>query len=76
MVIVLSKSDTAWLTAEGVGFDPEKDYTEREAFDLLDRIYDAEIKYSNFPYGDRKASERAAAFAHIADKVQRMIPEE
>lgn len=75
MKILLLKEDKKLLTAEGIGFDQEREFTEQEAFELLEQIYDVEIKYSNFPRDDMKASEKAARFAHIADMIQNQIPE-
>ena len=75
MKILLSDDELRLLTAENISFEPDKEYTDQEAFELLEKVYDAEIKYSNYPSSDMRAMAKAAGYAHLADIIQNSIPD-
>ena len=75
MKIMISSAEKMFLEMEGIAFSEEKDYTDEEALSLLDDIYDAEIKYSNFPEENAEAQKTAESFAHLADRIQQAIPD-
>ena len=58
------------LRSTGIKFEPEKEYSDDEAFDLLDKVYDREIFFVQD--GD---DQKAAAYADLADKIQEQIPD-
>ena len=73
--IGLTDRERELLAAEEIVFDPDRDHTDEEVLELLEKIYDAEIKYSSFPPDDRRAAEEAVNYAHMADRIQALIPE-
>lgn len=75
MKIVLADSEYRLLAAEDIPFDPDREYTDEEALELLELVYDAEIKYSNCPPEDKRAAETAEKYAHLADRIRALIPE-
>ena len=75
MKIVLSDCEYRLLEAEEIPFDPDWDYTDEEALEFLETVYDAEIKYSNVPPDDNLAAEMAVRYAHLADRIRALIPE-
>ena len=70
MKIKLDNTDIGLLNSAGIKFEPEKEYSDDEAFDLLDRVYDKEVFFVQD--GD---SRKAAAYANLADKIQEQIPD-
>ena len=42
----LSKAEIQSLSERGIRVDPSHDYTEDEAFELLERVRDLEVRYS------------------------------
>ena len=70
MKIILNKTEIALLINIGIKFEPEKEYSDDEAFDLLDKVYDREVFFVQG--GD---SRKAAAYADLADKIQEQIPD-
>ena len=73
--IGLTDRERELLAAEEIVFDPDRDHTDEEVLELLEKIYDAEIKYSSFPRDDARAAEEAVNYAHMADRIQALIPE-
>lgn len=69
MKIRLDNIDIGLLSDARIAFNPEKDYSDDEAFELLDKVYDREV----FFVQDGN-SQNAAAYAHLADKIQEQIP--
>ena len=73
MKIQLTGSELATLAEEDIAIDPQKDYSEDETFELLDKIRDAEVKYAVGADTNRQDAEKAVAIGDVADKVQDMI---
>ncbi len=70
MKIKLDNIDMGLLNSAGIKFEPEKEYSDDEALDLLDKVYDREV----FFVQDGN-SQKAAAYANLADKIQEQIPD-
>lgn len=70
MIIILNKTEIALLINTGINFEPKKEYSDDEAFDLLDKVYEREV----FFVQDGN-SQKAAAYADLADKIQEQIPD-
>lgn len=71
MKIVLSKNDEAFLREKGIVLKDE--YTEEEAFSLLDAVYAIEVFYAQGE--ENKGFARLAnIYAGIADRIQAQIP--
>lgn len=70
MKIKLDNTDRGLLNSAGIKFEPEKEYNDDEAFDLLDRVYDREVFFVQ-----DSDSREAAAYANLADKIQEQIPD-
>lgn len=68
----LSKAEIQSLSERGIRVDPSHDYTEDEAFELLERVRDLEVRYSQ-DYG--KDEKLFFMYGDLADKMQRQIPE-
>lgn len=73
MKIQLTNREIEKLAEENITVDPQKDYTEEEAFDLLDSIRDVEISYAMRAEKSRQADEKAVKIGDIADKVQDIV---
>lgn len=75
MKIPLDDKDLNLLEQKGVQGVPNHNYTEDEAFALLEQVRDLEIYYAQD--SDEKAASRKLAnrYASIADKIQSAIPE-
>lgn len=76
MRIQLNEAEKNLLEKVGISIDPAAEYTEDQALDILDEVYEAEIYYAQSADTDRSAKKRAAEIAAIADKIQGQIPEE
>ena len=74
MRLNLSAAERNLLLEEQIETDSEKEYSVDEALDLLQAVYDVEAMYSDLPEEDQR-TEKAKAFAHLADKLSAMIPE-
>ena len=74
MRLNLSAAERDLLLEEQIETDSEKEYSVDEALDLLQAVYDVEAMYSDLPEEDQR-TEKAKAFAHLADKLSAMIPE-
>ena len=70
MIIILNKTKIALLINTGINFEPKKEYSDDEAFDLLDKVYEREV----FFVQDGN-SQKADAYADLADKIQEQIPD-
>ncbi len=71
MKIKLNNTDIDLLHEAGIEFKPENEYSDDEALDLLDRVYDNEVFFAQ-----DENSRKANAYADLADKIQEQIPEE
>lgn len=74
MRLNLSAAERNLLLEEQIETDSKKEYSVDEALDLLQAVYDVEAMYSDLPEEDQR-TEKAKAFAHLADKLSAMIPE-
>lgn len=72
----LTDGEKLLLTEEGIAFDLAEQYSEDDILDLAEKIYDAEIFYAQDADSNEKNKLRADALGNLADKIQRMIPEE
>lgn len=70
MKIILNKTEIALLINIGINFEPEKEYSDNEALDLLDKVYDREVFFVQG--GD---DQKATAYADLADKIKDQIPD-
>ena len=70
MKIILNRAEIELLINAEISFNPEKEYSEDEAFELLDKVYEREIYFVQ-----DGNSQSATAYAHLADKIQGQIPE-
>ena len=67
----LTETETQLLKERDIPVDPSRDYTEEEAFALLERVRDVEVRYSQ----DYGAGEKLfLLFGDLADKMQQQIP--
>ena len=64
------------LALAGVKIDAEQEYSEDEAFALLDRVYDIELWYAQDADRDLESKRLAMKYAAIADAIQDQIPED
>lgn len=76
MKIQLNSEDRQMLAQVGISIIPEKDYSEDEAFDLLDQIHDIEVRYAQDADRNATAKQLANQYAAIADAIQNQIPED
>lgn len=75
MRIQLNNEQQQMLQKVGITIVPDKDYSDNEAFDLLERVYDTEVRYAQTADTDSAARRLAKEYAVIADSIQRQIPE-
>jgi len=71
MKIYLDGKDAEMLIKHGITYSEDKEYSEGEAFDLLDNVRDAEVFFAQS--NSAQALKNAAAYARIADKIQSQI---
>lgn len=76
MRIQLNNEQQQMLAQMGITVIPDKDYSEDEAFALLDQVYDVEVRYAQDTDTDTTARRLANEFAAIADAIQQQIPED
>lgn len=76
MRVQLNSTQWQMISSAGISAIPEKEYSEDEAFDLLEQVHDAEVRYAQDADENVTAKEMANAFAVIADAIQNQIPEE
>ena len=71
MRIKINNNDVGFLRERGIVLREE--YTEKEAFDLLNSVYDIETQYAQ--QEDKNGARRLARiYAGIADRIQEQIP--
>lgn len=68
----LSKTEIQYLQEREILVDLSRDYTEDEAFRLLERVRELEVRYSQ-DYG--KDEDLFFRYGDLADKMQEQIPE-
>ena len=68
----LSETEIQILRDREIFVDPFRDYTEDEAFELLDRVRDFEVCYAQDCGEDEKLF---FLYGDLADKMQGQIPE-
>lgn len=76
MRIQLNSEQQQLLEKHGVAINPEKEYSEEEAFELLDQVYDIEVQYAQDADTNATAEKLANEYAAIADAIQNQIPED
>ena len=76
MRIQLNSKQQQMLEQVGIAIIPTKDYSDDEAFELLDKVYDVEIQYAQDADTSHAARQLANEYAAIADEIQSQIPEE
>lgn len=69
----LTETETQLLKERDIPVDSSRDYTEEEAFALLERVRDVEVRYSQ-DYGE--GEKLFLLFGDLADKMQQQIPED
>lgn len=70
----LTQKEIKLLEDKGIQFDKTREYTDDEALELLERVRDIEISYSQFTGGIEK--KRYFQYGDLADKMQSQIPED
>lgn len=74
MKIELTQQEQKLLSDHNISFDPDRDYSDDEALDLLDQVRDAEVYYSQ---GEDSHSKRMyREYSTLGDKIFFMIPED
>lgn len=73
MNVQLNESELKLLKDKDIKILSDKNYTEGEMFELLDKVHEIEVSYAQ---GSSKYElKMAEQYAHIADKIQASIPE-
>ena len=75
MKIRLNETEKELLKIKGIDLNDGQDLSEEEAEDVLDRVRDVEVYYSQQADNDRKAKELAIEYGNLADKIQEIIDE-
>lgn len=73
MKIDLTPQEVELLKNEGIPFLHNGDYTEDEALELLERVRETEVAYSQGT--DEKTERRYRQYSELGDKIFKMIPE-
>ncbi|SFL20658.1 hypothetical protein SAMN05216390_11426 [Lachnospiraceae bacterium KH1T2] len=73
MIIKLNEEEIKLLKKAEIEFDPTKDYSEDEALELADMVFDQEIEYSNYPSSNKKAVKLAVDYSELYDKLQNLL---
>lgn len=76
MKIKLSPHEIEKLKKFEIEISSDIEYSEDEALEILEKVYDIEAIYSNYPDNDKEAYALADMYAAIADKIYKMIPED
>ena len=76
MKIQLEEWQREMLALVGMNIDAEQELSEGEAFELLDRVYDIEVRYAQDADSDLESREFAKQYAAIADTIRHQIPED
>lgn len=74
MIFQLNKDERKLLQDFNIDFHSDFDYSNEEAFALLDQVYDAEIFYAQDSDTNRLSPYKANLYADLADKIQSLIP--
>lgn len=72
MKIELTPQEVELLENEGIQFLQSGDYTEDEALELLERVREAEVAYSQGT--DEKTERRYRQYSELGDRIFKMIP--
>ena len=75
MKIRLNESEKELLKIKGIDLNDGQDLSEEEAEDVLDRVRDVEVYYSQQADNDSEAKEQAIEYGNLADKIQEIIDE-
>lgn len=75
MRIQLNSDQRQMLVGFGITILPNKEYSEDEALDLLDQVYDIEVLYAQDADTNTAARRLANEYASIADTIRNQIPE-
>lgn len=73
MNVQLNKSELKSLKDKGIEILSDKDYSEDEIFELLDKLREIEVFYAQG--SSENELKMANKYAHIADKIQSAIPD-
>lgn len=73
MRIVLTKREQNLLAAKAIPFDPNQDYSDDDALELLDLVREAEVSYSQGE--DCTSRELYYQYARLGDKIYDLIPD-
>lgn len=76
MKISLSEKEIEMLTDEEIDFNQNHEYTEDEAFELLEQVRDVEVYYSQDLKHNEASYQKYIRYGDLADKIQDMISEE
>lgn len=76
MKIQLNSEQQQKLAGYGITVLPEKEYSEDEALELLDQVYDIEVLYAQDADINAAARRLANEYAAIADTIRNQIPED
>jgi len=75
MKFFLEDNEKRLLSEAEIEFAPEIDYSDDQAFELLDKIYEKENFFAQDAETNKNAKQLAVAYAHLADKIQATIPD-
>ena len=73
MTILLTDKERSYLADGGVIIDSQREYSEDEALQILDRVRDLEVQYAQTETYEGQFLYRA--YCDIGDKIFYMIPE-
>jgi hypothetical protein len=73
MLLLFTEIEQNLLMDNGIDVEKNKDYSEEEALELLEELYDKEAMYANLPLEDPEYK-MADIFANLADRLATMIP--
>ena len=76
MIVQLNNEQQQMLSQIGIFIVPEKEYSENEIFEIVDKVHDIEISYAQDADTNATAKRLANVYAAIADLIQNQIPEE
>ena len=74
MIFQLNRDERKLLQDFNIDFRSDFDYSDDEAFALLDQVYDAEMFYAQDSDTNRLSRYKANLYADLADKIQSLIP--
>lgn len=73
MKFALTNQEIELLHSKGIQIEPDREYSDDEAIDLVELVRDVEISYSQFTTNQGKRMYQE--FGNLADKMQAQIPE-